>query len=158
MTLLGILLLLLGVVVVVAEAHVPGGLLGVLAGVALIAGVLALTAGAGVAAAVAIPVAVGVGLAAGGWGLLGARHVRRIRQGRPRSGPEGLAGQLGVVRRWNEPGGQIYLDGALWRARRSWGSDADDAPALHEGDVVVVERVMGLTLCVRPAEDWELIA
>ena len=30
--------------------------------------------------------------------------------------------------------------------------------ALHEGDPVVVERVSGLTLSVRRAEDWELIA
>jgi len=27
---------------------------------------------------------------------------------------------------------------------------------LHEGDQVVVERVSGLTLCVRKAEEWEL--
>jgi hypothetical protein len=28
---------------------------------------------------------------------------------------------------------------------------------LHNGDAVVVERVSGLTLGVRPAEDWELV-
>ncbi len=35
---------------------------------------------------------------------------------------------------------------------------ADGEAALHEGDSVVVERVSGLTLSVRRAEEWELIA
>jgi membrane-bound serine protease (ClpP class) len=73
-----------------------------------------------------------------------------------RSGPEGLSGRLGVVRSWHEPDGQVYVDGALWRARHSWGPGEEDA--LHAGDSVVVERVAGLTLCVRRAEEWELIA
>jgi len=32
-----------------------------------------------------------------------------------------------------------------------------DEGELHEGDRVVVERVDGLTLCVRKAEEWELV-
>jgi membrane protein implicated in regulation of membrane protease activity len=51
----------------------------------------------------------------------------------------------------------VFVDGALWRARRSWG-EPDDAVPLHDGDRVVVERVDGLTLSVRAAEEWELIA
>jgi membrane-bound serine protease (ClpP class) len=57
-----------------------------------------------------------------------------------------------VVRNWAGPDGQVFVDGALWRARRSW---ADDEKELGEGDSVVVERVSGLTLAVRRAEDWE---
>ena len=60
------------------------------------------------------------------------------------------------MRRWDEPAGQVFVDGALWRARHDW--SPADAEALHEGDPVVVERVSGLTLCVRRADDWELIA
>jgi len=45
-------------------------------------------------------------------------------------------------------------DGALWRARRSW---EDDDHALAVGDHVVVERVHGLTLSVRRADEWELL-
>jgi membrane-bound serine protease (ClpP class) len=60
------------------------------------------------------------------------------------------------VRSWTEPAGQVFVDGALWRARQDW-APADEAD-LHEGDPVVVERVNGLTLSVRRAEDWELIA
>jgi hypothetical protein len=33
-----------------------------------------------------------------------------------------------------------------------------DEDALREGDRVVVERVSGLTLCVRRADEWEVIA
>jgi membrane protein implicated in regulation of membrane protease activity len=46
----------------------------------------------------------------------------------------------------------VLVDGALWRARRSW---ADDDEELGLGDPVVVERVSGLTLAVRKAEEWE---
>ena len=31
------------------------------------------------------------------------------------------------------------------------------SPELHAGDTIVVERLSGLTLWVRPAEEWELI-
>jgi membrane-bound serine protease (ClpP class) len=156
MTAFGIVLLLLGVVLVIAEAHVPGGILGVLGAAALIGGLAVLAAGAGIEAAVAVPVGAAIGLAAGGWALLAARSVARTRRAAVRSGSEGLSGRLGVVRSWNEPDGQVYVDGALWRARHSWGPGEEDA--LREGDSVVVERVAGLTLCVRRAEEWELIA
>jgi membrane-bound serine protease (ClpP class) len=156
MTAIGILLLLLGVVLVVAEAHVPGGVLGGVGAVALIGGVAVLAAGAGIEAVVAVPVGAAIGLAAGGWALLAARSVAHTRQARVRSGAEGLSGRLGVVRSWKEPDGQVYVDGALWRARHSWGPGEEHA--LREGDSVVVERVAGLTLCVRRAEEWELIA
>jgi membrane-bound ClpP family serine protease len=156
MTALGIVLLLLGVILVVAEAHVPGGVLGVLGGVMLVAAVVVLAGAAGAGAAIAVPVGAALGLGAATWGVVVARGVSGTRRARVRSGAEGLSGQVGVVRRWDEPDGQVFVDGALWRARHSWGPGEEDA--LHEGDRVVVERVAGLTLCVRRAEEWELIA
>ncbi|HWT22292.1 MAG TPA: NfeD family protein, partial [Solirubrobacteraceae bacterium] len=71
-----------------------------------------------------------------------------------RCGAEGLVGRLGVVRRPLEPTGQVMLDGALWRARRSW-ADEDDPPPVA-GDAVVVDHVEGLTLTVRRADPWEV--
>jgi membrane protein implicated in regulation of membrane protease activity len=59
------------------------------------------------------------------------------------------------VRSWGERGGRVLLEGALWRARRAW-PEVDDHE-IAEGDVVVVERLNGLTLAVRCAEDWELL-
>jgi membrane-bound serine protease (ClpP class) len=156
MTTFGIVLLLLGLVLVIAEAHVPGGVFGVLGGVVLVAAVLVLAGAAGASAALAVPVGAALGLGAAAWGIVVARGVAGTRRARVRSGAEGLSGQVGVVRRWSEPDGQVFVDGALWRARHSWGPGEEDA--LREGDRVVVERVAGLTLCVRRAEEWELIA
>jgi membrane-bound serine protease (ClpP class) len=66
-----------------------------------------------------------------------------------------LCGRVGVVRRWSEPSGAVFVDGALWRARHE--SIETDDEALHEGDAVVVQHVSGLTLSVRRAEEWELL-
>jgi membrane-bound serine protease (ClpP class) len=156
MTALGFALLFTGVVLVVAEAHVPGGVLGVAGGVALIAGGILIIAALGGGAALAVPIGVGIGAAAGGWALLVTRKAASARRGSIRSGAEGLCGRLGIVRSWSEPAGQIFVDGALWRAQQDWAPS--DEEGLREGDPVVVERVNGLTLSVRRAEEWELIA
>jgi membrane protein implicated in regulation of membrane protease activity len=66
-----------------------------------------------------------------------------------------LIGRVGVVRAVPAPLGQVFVDGALWRAK-TWGLDEEEQP-LAQGDPCVVERVDGLTLTVRPAEEWELI-
>jgi membrane-bound ClpP family serine protease len=155
MTALGFALLLTGVVLVVAEAHVPGGILGVAGGLALIAGGIIMIAALGGGAALAVPIGIGLGAAAGGAALLVTRKAATARRARIRSGAEGLCGQLGVVRSWSQPAGQVFVDGALWRARQDWAPS--DEEGLREGDRIVVERVSGLTLSVRRAEEWELI-
>jgi membrane-bound ClpP family serine protease len=155
MTALGFVLLIAGAALVIAEAHVPGGVLGVAGGIALIAGGVIVIAALGGGAAVAVPVGVGMGLAAGGWSLVVARKAAAARLTRVQSGPESLRGQVGLVRSWSEPSGQVFVDGALWRARHEWPLDDEQ---LQEGDAVVVERVSGLTLCVRRADEWELTA
>jgi membrane-bound serine protease (ClpP class) len=152
---LGFALLLAGAALVIAEAHVPGGVLGVLGGVALILGGVIVIAALGGGAAVAVPVGIGLGVITGGWTVVVARKAAVARRARVQAGAEGLCGHIGVVRRWDEPSGQVFVDGALWRARHEWPSNED---ALHEGDPVVVERVSGLTLCVRRADEWELTA
>jgi membrane-bound ClpP family serine protease len=157
MTALGFALLLLGAMLVVGEAHAPGGVLGVAGGVALMAGgIIALTAAGGGAATIAVPVGVGLGAAAGGWALFTTRTAAGSRHVRIQAGAEALCGRIGVVRRWSASGGQFFRDGALWPPPHEWGH-AEDEP-LREGDHVVVERVSGLTLSVRRAEEWELQA
>ena len=155
MTALGFALLLMGAMLVVAEAHVPGGILGVAGGVALIAGGIIVIAALGGGAALAVPVGVGLGAAACGWALVATRKAAGSRRARIQAGAEALCGRVGIVRRWSESGGQVFVDGALWRARHGWAGT--DGEALHEGDPVVVEGVSGLTLSVRHAEEWELI-
>ncbi len=155
MTLLGITLLLVGTILVIAEAHVPGGILGLMGGAALMTGGVIAIVALGGGATLAVPVGFGLGAAVAGWALVVVRTSADARRGRVRAGAEALCGRLGVVRVWNEPAGQVFVDGALWRARQEWPESGE--AELREGDPVVVERVSGLTLSVRRADEWELI-
>jgi membrane-bound serine protease (ClpP class) len=152
MVVVGLALLLVGAALLVAEAHMPGGALGVAGGVALAGGAAFAIAGAGAGLAIVLSGMVAAGAVAGLWLAIATRKALVTRGLRASSGREALSGRMGVVRNWTGGDGQVFVDGALWRARRSW---ADDDGELGEGDPVVVERVSGLTLAVRRAEDWE---
>jgi membrane-bound ClpP family serine protease len=157
-TTLGLILLVAGAVVAAAEAHYP------VHGIAGGAGVTLLTLGAvlaisGLGGGLLVGLAAGVVVAVcGGSGVaLLVRQGGLLRRARASTGAEGLVGHLGVVRSWDGVQGNVALDGALWRARRSAGLAEEPEEPLHAGDPVVVERLSGLTLSVRRAEDWELL-
>jgi membrane-bound ClpP family serine protease len=153
MVLLGIALVLTGAGLLVAEAHLPTyGLLGLAGVVSLVLGGAIAVDGSGGGLALAVVVALVLALVAGAALLTAVRGVASVSRRRARTGAEGLVGQLGEVRHELEPVGQVFVDGALWRARRCW----EDDETLRAGDPVVVERVQGLTLSVRRAEEWEL--
>jgi membrane-bound ClpP family serine protease len=159
MTSLGLILLVIGAVVAVAEAHYPTQGIAGGTGVLLIA-VGAVLAIAGLGAGVLVALLAGGAVATIGAGgvLFSVRKAGAVRHRRVRTGAEGIIGHLGMVRSWTDASGSVAVDGALWRARRSLGADDDlMSPELHTGDMIVVERLNGLTLCVRPAEEWELI-
>jgi membrane-bound serine protease (ClpP class) len=120
--------------------------------VTLATGAALALAGAGGGAGVIIGVVLGALVASGLWLAVATRKALATRRLRSSSGREALAGRCGVVRQWENGDGQVFVDGALWRARPSW-PDADEQ--LTPGDAVVVERVTGLTLGVRRAEEWE---
>ena len=140
----------------VAEAHAPGGGFGVVGGLVLVIGGIVLIGALGGGAMLAVPVAVGIGAVAGGWTVVATRKAAGAGRGRIQAGREALCGRIGVVRQWREPAGQVFVDGALWRAQHGWAGREQDT--LEAGDAIVVERVNGLTLVVRRAEDWELVA
>ena len=148
----GVALVLVGAALLVAEAHVPGGVLGALGGVALVGGIALAVAGAGAGLALVIAAMVAAVAVSGLWLAVATRKALATRRLRVSSGREALSGRIGVVRSWGAGGGQVLVDGALWRARNSW---PDDGAELRVGDPVVVERVNGLTLGVRRAEEWE---
>jgi membrane-bound ClpP family serine protease len=148
----GVALLLVGAALLVAEAHVPAGVLGVLGGVALVGGLALAIAGAGAGVAIVVAGMLAGVAVTGLWLAIATRKAMATRRLRVSSGREALSGRMGVVRSWDAGGGQVLVDGALWRARASW---MDDDRELGVGDPVVVERVSGLTLAVRRAEDWE---
>lgn len=150
---LGIVLLVAGTALLVLEAHVVSyGVLGLAGLAAMVLGaVLAIDAAGG---GLALVLVIGLALAfAGGVLLLGAvRQVALVARGRARTGAEALVGRVGVVRAPPAPLGQVLVEGALWRARPL----LDEDEVLDVGDPIVVERVSGLTLGVRRAEEWEL--
>jgi len=126
--------------------------LGVTGGVTLATGAALALAGAGGGAGVIVGVVLGALVASGLWLAIATRKALATRRLRSASGREALAGRCGVVRRWQNGDGQVFVDGALWRARPSW-PDSEDH--LTPGDKIVVEGVSGLTLAVRRAEEWE---
>jgi membrane-bound serine protease (ClpP class) len=155
MTAIGIALLVVGAIVVTAEAHVPSlGLLGGPGVIALAVGAALAVAGAG--GGLILGIVAAFTLTAIGVGVVGVsvKQGAAVRRRRVRTGAEGIIGHMGVVRRWSEPAGTVLVDGALWHARPS----IPDSAPLESGERIVVERVNGLTLCVRRAEDWELVS
>ncbi len=147
-------LLVVGAVVAVAEAHYPThGIAGGLGVVVMAVG--AVLAISGLGAGVLLGLLTGGALAVVGAGAvtLSVKKGVAARHRRVRTGAEGIVGHIGVVRNWTDSGGSVALDGSLWHARRSALEEQDP----QAGDQVVVERLNGLTLCVRRAEEWELL-
>jgi membrane-bound serine protease (ClpP class) len=155
MAMLAIILVLVGAALLVAEAHLPThGALGLGAATALTAGVVLALSGAGAAVGTVVAGGAMAGLAglAAVWLLVVkslAAHRLAVRSGRP-----ALMGRVATVRTVPAPIGQVALDGALWRARM-WDLEGDGMP-VAEGSAVVIESIEGLTLTVRPAEEWEV--
>jgi membrane-bound ClpP family serine protease len=155
MTVLILALLLLGLGLLVVEAHLPTyGVLGS-AGIGALGAGIALAVvesggGLGLALGIMLPI-VASAIALSGFAMRKALAASRRRA---RCGTDELVGHVGVVRRPLDPLGHVVIDGELWRARRSWAEEDEPPPA--EGEPVVVDRVQGLTLSVRRAEMWEV--
>jgi membrane-bound serine protease (ClpP class) len=144
---LGLLLVLLGAALAAAEAHVVShGVIGSGAVLALATGVALLVSAAGSAAIVAI--VCGLLVAAAGGAALYAMVLKALAT-RGRRASNSLIGRVGVAKASD----CVFVDGALWRAH-TW--DLEETEPLSAGLPVVVENVNGLTLTVRPAEEWEL--
>lgn len=156
MTALIFALLILGSALLVAEAHLPTyGALGLTGIGAIVAGMVIAVVESGGSVALALALALPLAVATVAVLVIAVRKALAVGRRRARCGADELVGHVGVVRRPLDPLGHISIDGELWRARRSW-AEEDDAPAPRAGEAVVVDRVQGLTLSVRRAEEWEL--
>jgi membrane-bound ClpP family serine protease len=145
---LGIALLLAGIVLVVAEAHIAAaGVLGAIGTAAAIAGAIIAVDAAGGGLVLGIVLGLVLAAALGGFLLVAGLKVARTSLIRPRSGREALIGRRGQARAAD----RVFVEGALWQARPCF-----DDERIEPGDEVVVERVDGLTLTVRKADPWEL--
>jgi membrane-bound serine protease (ClpP class) len=140
---------LVGVALLIAELLLStGGVLAALGVAGLIAGgVLALTADSDASAADwAGPALITLGvLSAVSFYFITRKVLEAHREQPVRAGHEELIGAPAEVRTSLDPEGQVWIEGALWRARL-----AGDGAALRPGDRVTVESIEGLTLVVRP--------
>jgi membrane-bound serine protease (ClpP class) len=138
---------LIGVALLVAELLLPTG--GVLAGIGalgLIAGgVLALDSDAGERDVIG-PALIALGVLSLVAFYFVARKVVEAHRDQPiRTGAEELVGSRAEARTVLDPEGQVWVGGALWRARLS-----GDEGRVGLGDRVMVDAVEGLTLLVSP--------
>ena len=138
----GLLLILFGLALLVAEIKLPShGVLTIGGVVAMLLGSLMLydapEGGLRVSWAVLIPI---VGATAGLVILTVSLGLKALYR-RPSTGAAGMVGQVGVVRRALDPEGQVLIEGELWRAI------AQDGP-VAAGEAVQVAGMDGLTLRV----------
>ena len=166
MVLLGIVLLGVGAGLLIAEAHLPTyGALGLAGVVALAAGAALAVDGAGGGTLLVVAVVILVALAALALLAVIARATLMVGRSRVKTGVEGLVGHVGVMRSAPAPLGQVFVDGALWRARArasrtiSWpgrpgrrragqGLDALRAPRRGVGDRPVTAVIVALVIIV----------
>ncbi|HET9121038.1 MAG TPA: NfeD family protein [Solirubrobacterales bacterium] len=142
---LAIALLALALLLFIAEAHAPTTVAGLL-GVAALVGAGFAWRDAGHDVPVAAIVVAGVILA--GFVVFASRKAIAAHRDEPvRTGSEELVGAVGEVREPLNPDGQIFIQGALWRAR------ATSSGQIGPGNRVRVKAVDGLTLEVEPVAD-----
>jgi membrane-bound serine protease (ClpP class) len=139
----GLLLILFGIVLLIAEIKVVSH------GVLTIGGVIAIVLGSlmlidtpempiGVSWTVILPV---VGATAGVFVFAISAGIK-AQMRRPATGSEGLVGEVGVVRTPLDPVGQVFVRGEIWRA-------VSDGDRIGEGERVQIVGIDSLTLRVR---------
>jgi membrane-bound serine protease (ClpP class) len=149
----GVALLVIGVVLIVVEAHAPThGIVGAVGVVALAASGLLLFDTGSEELEVSVPVVVSVGALLGGFFALATQRAIAARRAPVHTGSEEMLGAEGVVRVPLDPVGQIFVEGALWRATLAGEADPDAGRVRERGARVRVEAVEGLTLRVRPVD------
>src|SRR4051794_23709321 len=148
MSTFGVVLVVVGAALMVAEAHVPThGLLATAATAALVTGLVLALSGAGVPVAAVISVGLVTALAGLALAAVIVRASLAVRRRSIRSGPRALIGRIGTVRAVPDPLGQVLVDGALWRGR-AWGRAGGGAVAA--GGAAGGGRGGGVTLTVPP--------
>jgi membrane-bound serine protease (ClpP class) len=140
----GLLLLVIGMAMIVGEAHAGHGALGAVGVVSLVIGALLLFDTAGTPWHISIPLVAGVGLALGSFFMFAVSRVVAARHQPPQLTIDRLVGSRAEVREPLDPEGLVYVDGALWQAT------TDDGHA-DRGATVVIDRVDGLRLHVHAA-------
>jgi membrane-bound serine protease (ClpP class) len=141
----GVILLIVGVGLIIAEAHLAtSGVLGVVGVIALAASGLLLYDTDAEGFDVSAPLVIGVAVVLGALLAIAVKKVVEARRNPVWTGEEELPGEEGDVRVALDPVGQVFVHGALWRAE-----PVDGSGPIPAGVRVRVESVDGLTLKVR---------
>ena len=134
----GLILILLGVVLLVVDAHVTShGALTLSGLVAMAIGFITLFHKAPAPYHTSVPLVVTVTVILGGFWAIAMTKAVNVRRSPVAVGPQQIVGMEGVVR----DGGYVFVRGELWRAQA-------DGP-LETGQHVLVEALDGLALRVR---------
>lgn len=145
---LAVALVVVSLLLFIAEAHAPTTILGLM-GVGTLVGAGFAWRDAGHDLPVAAIIVGAVILAA--FIVFASRKALTAHREQPvRTGHEELVGDVGEVREPLDPAGQIFIEGALWRARV-----ADGERAINLGNRVRVKSVDGLTLVVEPVSEQD---
>ncbi|MGC1164680.1 MAG: NfeD family protein [Solirubrobacterales bacterium] len=128
-----------------AELTLPtGGALAALGAAGLIASGIVALGSDGDAAEIAGPALITLGILSGiSFYFVAGKVLDAHRNTSVRTGTEELVGAVAEARSSIDPEGQVWIEGALWRARLG-----DGATPARLGDRVKVEAVEGLTLVV----------
>ena len=136
----GILLILLGVFLFVADAHVvTHGALTVAGLIALAAGMLLLFHNAPSPYKTSAPLVISLAVVLGAFWAFAIAKAVKVKRQPARVGAQLMIGEVGEVR-----DGLVYVDGALWQAHAAGGEQ------LHDGDSVRIVGRDGLVLTVSP--------
>jgi membrane-bound serine protease (ClpP class) len=142
----GVALAILAIALVVGEIHLPTyGIFTALALAAAVGAALLLFETDSEEVSVSVPIVLAAAAALVGFVAFAARKAVQASREVARTGWEELVGTVGEVREALHPEGQVFVHGALWRARTEAASGS-----LERGSRVRVESVDGLTLVVTP--------
>jgi membrane-bound serine protease (ClpP class) len=137
----GLLLIVLAIIFFIAEIKVTSyGMLSLGGLVSLTFGSIMLFENARVSLKLMMPTVALVG----GFFVIVAALAFRAYRSKPKSGEEGLVGEMGLVKKKLDPEGLVFVHGEYWRA-------SADEPIEEEERVEVIE-VKGLTVKVRRVE------
>jgi membrane-bound serine protease (ClpP class) len=137
----GLVLLLFGVALLVADVHVTShGLLTIAGLISLAVGAVMLFQNAPAPYETSKPLVIGVAVGLGALWAFAIGKAWQIRRQPVEVGPQAIAGAVGEVRQ----NGLVFVNGELWQARAANGEQ------LRPGERVRVESLDGLVLTVRP--------
>lgn len=140
----GLLLIALAIILFIAEVMVTSyGILSIGGLISLTIGSIMLFEDVGVSIKLMMPTIILVG----GFFVVVAGLAFRAYHTKPRSGTDGLLGEVGIVKEPLDPEGLIFVHGEYWRA--------NSGERLKTGDKVEVLDIKGLVLKVRKANNKE---